>query len=187
LNNHDKLTGKLGKFGQDASLTGHNVRFEGDLCHNDSYLSSGSPSASSRKVTTSEEAFPFPSTDVVLKSSSDQTVHKSPTFRSPLTPQSWQEAEKLAKLLCKTKLVPPGFESPDLCLIAILQGMEMGLPPLTALQRMALVEGKLTLWGDGALALVLKSGLCTSITEWMGLGDQDEFNSENSDSAGIKA
>ena len=27
----------------------------------------------------------------------------------------------------------------------------------------------MTLWGDGALALVLKSGLCTSITEWMGL------------------
>ena len=91
---------------------------------------------------------------------------------SPLTPQSWQEAEKLAKLLCKTKLVPQGFESPDLCLIAIMQGMEMGLPPMMALQRMALVEGKLTLWGDGALALVLKSGLCTSITEWMDVCDQ---------------
>jgi len=92
---------------------------------------------------------------------------------SPLTPQSWQEAEKLAKLLCKTKLVPQGFESPDLCLIAIMQGMEMGLPPMMALQRMALVEGKLTLWGDGALALVLKSGLCTSITEWMDVCDQN--------------
>jgi hypothetical protein len=88
---------------------------------------------------------------------------------TPLTPQTWQEAEKLAKLLCKSKLVPQGFESPDLCLIAILQGLEMGLPPMMALQRMALVEGKLTLWGDGALALVLKSGLCPSITEWMGL------------------
>lgn len=88
---------------------------------------------------------------------------------TPLTPQTWQEAEKLAKLLCKSKIVPPGFESPDLCLIAILQGLEMGLPPMMALQRMALVEGKLALWGDGALALVLKSGLCTSITEWMGL------------------
>jgi len=92
---------------------------------------------------------------------------------SPLTPQSWQEAEKLAKLLCKTKLVPQGFESPDLCLIAIMQGMEMGLPPMMALQRMALVEGKLTLWGDGALALVLKSGLCTSMTEWMDVCDQN--------------
>ena len=26
---------------------------------------------------------------------------------TPLTPQKWQEAEKLAKLLCKSKLVPP--------------------------------------------------------------------------------
>ena len=185
-NNHDKLTEKSGKVGQDASLTGHNVSFEGDLCHNDSYLSSGSQSASSHKGAATNEAFSFPSTDGATKSSSDQAVHKSPTFRTPLTPQSWQDAEKLAKLLCKTKLVPPGFESPDLCLIAILQGMEMGLPPLTALQRMALVEGKLTLWGDGALALVLKSGLCTSITEWMGLGDQEALNKDNSVGDGIK-
>ena len=104
---------------------------------------------------------------------------------TPLTPQTWQEAEKLAKLLCKSKLVPPGFESPDLCLIAILQGLEMGLPPMMALQRMALVEGKLTLWGDGALALVLRSGLCTSITEWMGLagpiGDGQNKGNEHGD------
>ena len=106
---------------------------------------------------------------------------------TPLTPQTWQEAEKLAKLLCKSKLVPPGFESPDLCLIAILQGLEMGLPPMMALQRMALIEGKLTLWGDGALALVLRSGLCTSITEWMGLagkiGDGQSKGDEDGDQA----
>jgi hypothetical protein len=186
LNNHDKLTGKSGELEKDTSLIGQNVSFEGDLCIDSSHLSSGFPSASSHNGAATDEAFSFPSTDGANKSSFDRTVHKSPTFRSPLTPQSFQEAEKLAKLLCKTKLVPPGFESPDLCLIAILQGMEMGLPPLTALQRMALVEGKLTLWGDGALALVLKSGLCTSITEWMGLGDQDEFNKESSNNSGVK-
>ena len=98
---------------------------------------------------------------------------------SPLTPRTWQEAEKLAKLLCKTKIVPAGFENPDLCLIAILQGLEMGLPPMTALQRMALVEGKLTLWGDGALALVLKSGLCTEMTEWMGVSDPKKYSSNS--------
>jgi len=182
----DKLTENSEKFGPDAFLTGHNVRLEGDLYFDDSHLGTGSPTASSRKVTASKEAFSFPSKDEALKSSSDQSHVIRPLSRAPLTPQTWQEAEKLAKLLCKTKLVPPGFESPDLCLIAILQGMEMGLPPLTALQRMALVEGKLTLWGDGALALVLKSGLCTSITEWMGLGDQDELNSGKANSAGIK-
>jgi hypothetical protein len=182
----DKLTEKSEKFGLDGFLTRHNVRREGDLYYDYSHLGAGSPTASSRKGAASKEAFSFLSKDEALKSSSDQSHVIRPLSRAPLTPQTWQEAEKLAKLLCKTKLVPPGFESPDLCLIAILQGMEMGLQPLTALQRMALVEGKLTLWGDGALALVLKSGLCTSITEWMGLGDQDELNSENSNSKGIK-
>ena len=28
---------------------------------------------------------------------------------TPLTPQTWQEAEKLAKILCKSKIVPPGI------------------------------------------------------------------------------
>ena len=57
----------------------------------------------------------------------------------------------------------------------------MGLPPMMALQRMVLVEGKLTLWGDGALALVLKSGLCTSITEWMGLAGHIGENQSKGD------
>jgi hypothetical protein len=175
----DKMTGKSANDGQDQSETGQNVSFEVKNCHFDN--ESDDKTRDFAKMTKTDEIFPCCENDKPLIQISDLCEHgrSNPISRSPLTPKTWQEAEKLAKLLCKTKLVPPGFESPDLCLIAILQGMEMGLPPLTALQRMALVEGKLTLWGDGALALVLKSGLCTSITEWMGLGEQDGSTKEN--------
>jgi len=72
-------------------------------------------------------------------------------------------------------MAPQGFEKPETCLVGILQGMEMGLSPLFALQRMAIVDGRLTIWGDGALALVLRSGLCVSITEWLEGNDESEW------------
>ena len=94
---------------------------------------------------------------------------------NPLAPRNYDEAQRLAKLLCEAKMAPQGFEKPETCLVGILQGMEMGLSPLFALQRMAIVDGRLTIWGDGALALVLRSGLCVSITEWLEGDDESEW------------
>ena len=94
---------------------------------------------------------------------------------NPLAPRDYDEAQRLAKLLCEAKMAPQGFEKPETCLVGILQGMEMGLSPLFALQRMAIVDGRLTIWGDGALALVLRSGLCVSITEWLEGNDESEW------------
>ena len=94
---------------------------------------------------------------------------------NPLAPKDYEEAQRLAKLLCDAKMAPQGFEKPETCLIGILQGMEMGLSPLFALQRMAIVDGRLTIWGDGALALVLRSGLCVSITEWLEGDEESEW------------
>ena len=45
-------------------------------------------------------------------------------------------------------------------MIAIMHGLEVGLSPLSALQRIAVINGRPTIWGDGALALVKASGLC---------------------------
>ena len=94
---------------------------------------------------------------------------------NPLAPRDYEEAQRLAKLLCDAKMAPQGFEKPETCLVGILQGMEMGLSPLFALQRMAIVDGRLTIWGDGALALVLRSGLCVSITEWLEGDEESEW------------
>ena len=77
-----------------------------------------------------------------------------------LVPRTLEEASALAEVIAGSGLAPAGFDTPQACLIAILHGLELGLTPLAALQRLALIEGRPTLWGDGALALVRASGLC---------------------------
>ena len=84
---------------------------------------------------------------------------------SPLWPKSLKEAEQLAQLVFDAKLAPKGFGSPKACLVGILYGMELGLSPMAALQKIALIDGRPTLWGDAALALVQSSGLLGSFSE----------------------
>ena len=84
---------------------------------------------------------------------------------SPLWPKSLKEAEQLAQLVFDAKLAPKGFGSPKACLVGILYGMELGLSPMAALQKIAIIDGRPTLWGDAALALVQSSGLLGSFSE----------------------
>jgi hypothetical protein len=82
-----------------------------------------------------------------------------------LIPRSLKEALQLADLIHRSKLAPKGFDTPESCLVGILYGMEVGLSPIAALQRMAIIDGRPTIWGDAALALVQASGLLLSIRE----------------------
>ena len=82
-----------------------------------------------------------------------------------LLPRSLKEALQLADLIHRSKLAPKGFDTPESCLVGILYGMEVGLSPVAALQRMAIIDGRPTIWGDAALALVQASGLLISIRE----------------------
>ena len=84
---------------------------------------------------------------------------------SPLWPKSLKEAEQLAELVFDAKLAPKGFGSPKACLVGILYGMELGLSPMAALQKIALIDGRPTLWGDAAFALVQSSGILGSFSE----------------------
>ena len=95
-------------------------------------------------------------------------AHASSATRSrprALLPRSLKEALQLADLIHRSKLAPKGFDTPESCLVGILYGMEVGLSPIAALQRMAIIDGRPTIWGDAALALVQASGLLISIRE----------------------
>ena len=70
-----------------------------------------------------------------------------------------------ARAVVAARMAPSGFETPEACMIAILHGMEVGLTPMSALQRIAVIGGRPTIWGDGAMALVRASGLAASIEE----------------------
>ena len=85
----------------------------------------------------------------------------------PIVPKSLSEAYRIAQAVCAAKMAPKGLDTPEACMIAIMHGLELGLSPLSALQRIAVINGRPTIWGDGALALVKASGLCEAIDEWI--------------------
>ncbi|MFO1148313.1 MAG: hypothetical protein U1E62_08045 [Alsobacter sp.] len=85
----------------------------------------------------------------------------------PFIPRSMEEALTLAKAVVAARMAPRGMETPEACLVAILHGLEVGLTPLMALQRIAVIEGRPTIWGEGAMALVRASGLARSLREWV--------------------
>jgi len=89
-----------------------------------------------------------------------------------IVPQSMEDAYRLAKAICVAGMAPKGLDTPEKCMVAIMHGMEIGLPPMTALQRIAVVNGRPTIWGDGAMSLVRASGICEFVRERIeGQGD----------------
>jgi hypothetical protein len=82
-----------------------------------------------------------------------------------IVPRTLDEAMTFARAVVAARMAPSGFGTPEACMIAILHGMEVGLTPMSALQRIAVIGGRPTIWGDGAMALVRASGLAASIQE----------------------
>src|SRR5581483_6605716 len=83
-----------------------------------------------------------------------------------IVPQTMDEAYRLAKAICMAGMAPKGLDTPERAMVAIMHGMEVGLTPMAALQRIAVVNGRPTIWGDGAMGLVRGSGLCEWVKEW---------------------
>lgn len=89
-----------------------------------------------------------------------------PAFASSLVPTSVKEAMEMATMLSKSNIVPKDFYGkPENCFVAIGFGMEIGLPPMQAVQNIMVVNGRPSLWGDSVLALVMGSGLCEHFEE----------------------
>ncbi|MDY3555324.1 recombinase RecT [Gemmata sp. JC717] len=89
--------------------------------------------------------------------------------RSPssLPINSIADLQAIASILYRGGMTPPGIDSPEKAAAVILMGLEVGLPPTQAMGSIMLQNGRMTIWGDGALALVRASGLLESIDEWV--------------------
>lgn len=83
-----------------------------------------------------------------------------------LTPTTLSEAMKLAELIANSDLAPKDFKGKaGNCLIAMQMGMEVGLAPMQAIQNIAVINGRPTLWGDAAIGLVLANAVCEYVRE----------------------
>jgi hypothetical protein len=91
-------------------------------------------------------------------------VQPSTTF--DLSPRNFEQALTFSDYLADSDMVPKDFKGrPGNCLIAIQWGAELGLKPLQAMQNLAIINGRPSLWGDAVIALARSSPLCEFILE----------------------
>lgn len=93
----------------------------------------------------------------------------------PVVPRSLAEVAMVAAAMMKVGLVPDGYEASGASederhdktkarlMIGIMKGAEIGLPPIAALSAIAMIDNRPTIWGDGAMALVQRSGVVLKI------------------------
>lgn len=90
-----------------------------------------------------------------------------------IRPKSYDELERFAVWAAKSDFVPEAYQNkPHNIMIAIQMGSEVGLAPLAAIQNIAVIGGRPTIWGDAMLGVVRASGLLEHISETIiGAGD----------------
>ena len=89
-----------------------------------------------------------------------------------IVPQSYGELERFAETVAYSNLVPKNFrKKPQDVMVAVMHGMEIGLQPLQALQNIAVINGKPSIYGDAAIALVRSSPVCEYVREELERGD----------------
>jgi hypothetical protein len=90
------------------------------------------------------------------------------TNNQGFAPVTLDEAMRFSEMLAKSSMVPKQYQNkPEDVLVAVQWGKELGLAPLQALQNIACINGKPSVYGDAALALVQASPLCEGIEERM--------------------
>mgnify|MGYP000367196687 CR=1 FL=1 len=87
-----------------------------------------------------------------------------------IVPQTIEEVFRLAQGIAASGLAPKGMDKPEQITVAILTGLEIGLPPMFAIQKIAVINGRPSIWGDAVPALLWARGF--KIKEWIeGEGD----------------
>lgn len=82
-----------------------------------------------------------------------------------LMPQNFEGLWRMAQVFATSGMMPRGLEKPEAVFTAIQYGLEVGLTPMQAVQNIAVVNGRPTIWGDAMLGLVRGSGKLAKITE----------------------
>lgn len=91
-----------------------------------------------------------------------------------IVPTDMDQVWRFATIVAKSGLAPKDMQKAETITVAIMHGLEVGLTPLMALQRIAVINGRPSIWGDGAMGLVRASGLCEFVYEAIA-GDGDKM------------
>jgi len=88
------------------------------------------------------------------------------TNRQGFAPANITEAIQFSEMLANSSMVPKQYMGkPQDIMVCIQWGMEMGLAPMQALQNIAVINGKPSVYGDAMMALVQASPVCEGVEE----------------------
>lgn len=102
-----------------------------------------------------------------------EIAQRQMTSGSVLRPANLSEAIEFARLIAKSKMIPPAYHGkPEDILLAVQMGAELGLAPMQSLQNIACINGKPSVYGDAVLGLVRAFSGCEDVIETIeGEGD----------------
>lgn len=75
-----------------------------------------------------------------------------------LNPKVWQQIRTMAEVFVMSKALPKGIDNAPQAIMIMQAGYEMGLKPVEALQSICIINGKLSLYGETAIAKVVQAG-----------------------------
>jgi hypothetical protein len=78
---------------------------------------------------------------------------------------SLDEQYRMATAYSKSGLMPQALNTPEKVLVALQLCFELGLPPMTSIGKVCVINGTPAIFGDLPLSLVMKSGLLEDIDE----------------------
>jgi len=82
-------------------------------------------------------------------------------------PTSFDQAERFAEKIAASALCPAAFKNkPGDVFIAMQLGAEVGLSPMAAIQNIAVINGRPSIWGDALLAIIKAHHHCQAVREW---------------------
>lgn len=93
--------------------------------------------------------------------------------RTVLVPRTFDQLVRFSEMAASSDLMPTGYKGkPGNVMIAVQMGSELGLPPMQALNSIAVINGRPGVWGDGLIGICRQSPLCEDIQEsFEGEGD----------------
>jgi hypothetical protein len=75
-----------------------------------------------------------------------------------IVPRNIDEIFRLASAIAKSGMAPKDMSTPEKLTVAIMTGLELGLPPMFAINKICVINGRPTLWGDSIPALLWGRG-----------------------------
>ncbi len=105
-----------------------------------------------------------------MSENSIKTIQAGGTL-APIVPRNFDDVARLANLACMAGMFANSDQGKAQATMAIMQGLDIGVPPMQAVQQIAVINGRCQVWGDLLPALIWSNG--HKIKEWFeGEGEQ---------------